>query len=132
MDQWAQLTLLHEQKELHEFIHDSVDCSLHGELVSGTGQDLVRHDDFLGSSPHVLMTPGVAPLHEVEHGQHREGEAARESLPANHREEKESGRRSDKTVLESAELISGHPILAVLQIVLRDGRNVRVLDEERN
>ena len=58
--------------------------SLHGELASDTRHDFVGDNDFLGASPEVLVAPGMSPLHEVEHREHREEESSRKRLPSDH------------------------------------------------
>ena len=65
--------------------------SLHGHLATVAAEDLISHDDFLGASPPVFMTPLVAPVQEVGHWEHGDSESADKWLSSNDWEEHEGG-----------------------------------------
>ena len=93
-----------------------IDCgSFHSELVSSTNEELVGDNNFLGTSPPVLMTPDVAPVEEVGHGHHGAGKSAEEGLTADHGEEEESHGTGEETVLEATQLVLGDPVIALAQ-----------------
>ena len=103
--------------------------SFHGELASGSGKDLIGDDDLLGSSPEVLMAPGPPPFHEVEHWEHGDGESPDKGLSPHHWEEGVGEGRGQQTILEASVLVVGYPVLALAQVILRDRRDVRVVDQ---
>ena len=57
--------------------------SFHCELVSSTAEDFVGDNNFLSTSPEVLMTPSVSPFHEIKHGKHRNTESSNKWLVSN-------------------------------------------------
>ena len=61
----------------------SLKKSLHGEFASIGIQDFVGNNNFLSTSPEVLMTPCVSPFHEVEHRKHRKCKASCKGLSSN-------------------------------------------------
>ena len=65
--------------------------SFHCELATVAAVDLVSHNDFLGASPPVFMTPHVAPIQKVGHGQHRDTKSTHKWLSTDHWEEQEGG-----------------------------------------
>ena len=91
--------------------------SLHGELVSVADNDLVCHDDFLGTAPPVLVTPDVAPAQKVSNWHHRDAEAANKRLSSDHWEEQECASRCDEAVLEPSQLVLLNPKFLVLQVI---------------
>ncbi len=76
------------------------------------------------------MAPDVAPPQEEEHGDLRDEEAAEEGLTADDRHEEEGQQGGGQAVLETAELILGHPVLTVLKVDLGAGGDRSLINQE--
>ena len=85
--------------------------SLHGELASGSCEDFVGNCDFLHSSPVVFMTPHITPSQEEDHGKLRDHKSPNKGLLAHHWQEEKDGQTCRETILQTSELVPGHPIL---------------------
>ena len=93
--------------------------SLHRHLATVTGEDLVGDHDFLLAPPPVLMTPDVAPVHEVSHWQHRDSKPTHKWLPSNNWEESEGAGRCEQTILETSKLVLLNPVVVIRQVLFR-------------
>ena len=102
--------------------------SLHGHLGSVSSEDLIGDNDFLSSSPPVLVAPHIAPSQEEGHWDQGETSTSEEGLLADHWEEEESSSRGDESVLEASELILLYPAITLSQVLLGSWRYVRVVD----
>ena len=98
--------------------------SLHGDLGSVSSEDLISDNDFLGSSPPVLVAPHIAPPHEEGHWNQGETSASEEGLLADHWEEEESGSSSDESILKASQLVLLYPAIALSQVLLGSWRDV--------
>ncbi len=67
------------------------------------------------------MAPDVAPSEEEEHGDLRNQEASEEGLLADDGHQEEGQKRGCQTVLETAQLVLGDPVLTVLKVNLSRG-----------
>ena len=106
--------------------------SLHCELASCASENFISYDNFLGSSPPVLMAPHISPSPKVGHGHHWTGKSANEWLSSDYREEEESCSWSCKSILKSSKLIARYPVVTVLEILFGLLRNIAIVDEPVN
>ena len=81
--------------------------------MSSTAHEFESDNDFLGLAPENLVTPNVAPAHEVSHWQHADSESPQEGLLSNEREKQVHRSGNCQPVLESFELILGNVFVLV-------------------
>ena len=67
------------------------------------------------------MAPDVAPAEEEEHGNLRDQEASQEGLLSDDGHQEEGQKGGGQTVLETAQLVLGDPVLTFLKVNLSRG-----------
>ena len=76
------------------------------------------------------MAPHIAPAEEEEHGDLRDEEATEEGLFADDGHQEEGQQGGGQAILEATELVLRDPVIAVLEVDLGLGGDVRVVNQE--